>query len=143
MAFFEGRLADLVLLDMVGSAQADRPAVGGLEAGAAVGPAADVGAFDRETGAARDRAGVPADPGAVGRALPCRCARRSLAVKPLRELQSGHDRSSVWSRGAGEPEVLPAQAAARPRWKTAERATAATGRQLSGRGDDKGRAARG
>lgn len=69
MAFFEGRLADLVLLDMVGSAQADRPAVGGLKTGSAVGAAADMGTFDGALCTARDRAGVFAHPGAVSRAL--------------------------------------------------------------------------
>lgn len=54
MPSFERRLADPVLLDVVSSAQANRPAVGRLEAGAAIGPAADVGAFDRVPSAARD-----------------------------------------------------------------------------------------
>lgn len=90
MASLEGSLANLVLLDVVSSAQADHPAVGGLEASSSIGAAADVGAFDGTSGTARDRAGVLAYPGAVRRAEPCRCARRALAVKPLRELELCH-----------------------------------------------------
>jgi len=70
MPSFERGLANVVLLDVVGAAQANRPAVRGLESGSAVGAAPDMGTFDRAAGTARDRAGVIADPGAVSRALP-------------------------------------------------------------------------
>jgi len=44
---FESRLADLVLLVVMRSAQADRPFVRGLQAEAAVGAVSNMGALDR------------------------------------------------------------------------------------------------
>lgn len=60
--------AEPMLLGMVEAAQADAPAVGGLERGAAIGAGADVGALDRQAPAAGYTAMMAADPGPVSRA---------------------------------------------------------------------------
>lgn len=69
---FECYFADPVLLDMVGPAQADRPAVGRLQSDSAVGLTPDMSALYRTLGAAGDRAVMLAHPGAMGGALPRR-----------------------------------------------------------------------
>lgn len=75
MPLLEGGLADLVLIDVVGSAQADGPAVGGFEPHAAVSVGVNVGTVDGEVGAARNTAMMPSHPRAVCRAF-ARLARR-------------------------------------------------------------------
>ncbi|QIK79638.1 hypothetical protein G7077_12705 [Sphingomonas piscis] len=65
MLSFERRFTDPVLLHVVVGAEANHPSVGGLERRAAVGAAAHVSTFAGVVGAARDRAGVMANPGAV------------------------------------------------------------------------------
>jgi len=67
MLLLEPSFPDPVLLGVMEAAQADAPAIGRLERGAAVRSGADVGAFNGQALAARDRAVMPAHPGAVGR----------------------------------------------------------------------------
>ena len=68
MLLLEPTFSEPMLLGVVMGAQADAPAVGGLEGGAAIGAAAHMGAFDGEPLAARDRTMMPAYPCAVSRA---------------------------------------------------------------------------
>src|SRR5690606_33825119 len=65
VALLERRLADLVLLCMVNSAKADRPAIRGLETRSAVGAGSHMCALDRKVEATRYAAVVPSDPGPV------------------------------------------------------------------------------
>ena len=83
---FECELTDLVLLDMVITTQADRPAIRGLEAHAAVGIAAHMRAFDGTAETAWHTAVVAAYPGAMGRALAAAELASPLTLKPVREL---------------------------------------------------------
>ena len=68
----ERRLSDLVLLEVVGVAKTDAPAIRGLHPHASVGATANVSAFDGERAAAADRAAVPPHPGSM-----CRTGARS------------------------------------------------------------------
>ena len=90
VTLLERSFTDGVLLDMVITAEADRPVIGGLESNTSIGVAADVSTLDRAAEAARNAAVVAAHPGTVSRALaPARLAR-ALTLKPVRELESGH-----------------------------------------------------
>ncbi len=66
VGFLERSFSDPVLLGMMELAQADGVAIRWLEAGAAVGAAANMGALDRKAGTARRRAVMAPHPGAVG-----------------------------------------------------------------------------
>lgn len=55
---FKRQLANLVLLEMVELAEADRPFVAGLESKASIGAAANMSAFDRQSPTACDRTAV-------------------------------------------------------------------------------------
>lgn len=65
VARLEANFSDFVLLKVMILAQADRPLVGGFEANAAIGAAADMSAFDREVAAARHRTAMTSHPGAM------------------------------------------------------------------------------
>jgi hypothetical protein len=65
VALLKRRLADSVLLGVMGAAQAHCPLVGRLEPLPAVGRAANMRALDRTCEAARNLAAVPPDPGVV------------------------------------------------------------------------------
>lgn len=69
------RLPNLMLLEMMELAKADRPFVGGFQPQAPVRPGSYVGAFDRQSSAARHRTAVAPDPRPVRSAG----ARRGLA----------------------------------------------------------------
>lgn len=81
------RFADPVLLGVVGAAQADGPAVGGLERAAAVGAQANVGALDRIGKTTQDRTAMPPHPGTVRRTR-ARVIDAPLADEPGREVHA-------------------------------------------------------
>ena len=66
MLLLEPAFAEPVLLDVMMGAQADAPPIGRFERGTAIRSEPDMGAFDGQVLAARDRAVMPAHPGAVG-----------------------------------------------------------------------------
>ncbi len=92
VTLLERSLTDGVLLDMVITAEADRPAIRRLEGDTPISITADVSALDRAPQTTWDTAVMAAHPGAVSRALTA--ARRTglVALKPVRELESGHVR---------------------------------------------------
>ena len=83
---FECELTYLVLLDVVITAQADRPAIRRLQANAPIGIAADMSALDRTAETAWHTAVVAAYPGAVSGALAAIGFTRRFTLKPVREL---------------------------------------------------------
>jgi hypothetical protein len=88
VSVLERELAYLVLLDMVITAEADRPTIGRLERDAPIGVAADIRALDRTLDTAWYAAVMAAHPGTVSRALAAARLTGLLALKPVRELDS-------------------------------------------------------
>ena len=68
MLLLEPALPEPMLLGMVTGAQANAPAVGGLEGCTSIGAGANMGALDGQALAAGHRAVMAADPGTMGRA---------------------------------------------------------------------------
>lgn len=86
VSFFERRLAELVLLNMVRAAQADGPAIGWLETDTSVCVRPDMGTVDRTPLTPRDAAAMPSYPGTMsGTFAALRELRRALALKPFRK----------------------------------------------------------
>jgi hypothetical protein len=77
-------LAKLMLLGMMISAEADAPSVAWLQRHAAIGPTADMRAFDRELHASRNRAPMPPHPRPVRGYAPFRLDT-FLALDALRQ----------------------------------------------------------
>ena len=90
VSLFELHLAPLVLLDMVSTAEADRPSIRWLESDTPISVAADVGTLDRALQTAWNAAVMAANPGAVSRALAAVPLAAVVALKPVRKLELGH-----------------------------------------------------
>ena len=88
ISLLELELSHLVLLDMMVTAEADRPAIRWLQRDTPIGVAADVSTLNRAAEAARNAALMSAHPGAVSRALAAAWLAGLLALKPVRELGS-------------------------------------------------------
>jgi hypothetical protein len=99
----EASFSDLVLLNMMMFAQADRPLVGGFEANATVGTAADMSTFDAEVAAARHRAAMAPDPAAMRGAGSWTALARPRR-ETLREAQLRHAPSHAPSKPRAETE---------------------------------------
>ena len=91
----ERPFAEMMLFPMMMAAEADRPAIGGLQRNATVGPGANMSTFNWLTAAAGHAAGVGADPAAVAWAD---ASIRLFAVpaKPLRKFHGRHWRAFSW-----------------------------------------------
>ena len=108
VAYFECGFAYAVLLRVVSAAQADGPAVGGLERAAAVGTRANVGALDRAGETTGDRTAMPPDPGAVRRTR-ARGIGAPLADEAGREVHASHARALLVLE-QGSPRASPESA---------------------------------
>ena len=87
---FELAFPELVLLNMMELAEADRPAVRWLKCHSAVRVTPHVSALNRSPLAAFDAAMVAADPGTMRRAFALVRHPRRVAFKPFRKSRRGH-----------------------------------------------------
>jgi hypothetical protein len=83
---FEGKLAHSVLLNMVITAETDRPSVRRFQSSAAIGVPPNMGTLDRTLKTTGNTAVMPAHPGAVSRTVAAARLARPLPLKPVREL---------------------------------------------------------
>ena len=90
MPAFELQFAELVLLDMVELAEADRPAIRRLEAHSPICVTPHVGALNRSPQAAFDAAMVAPNPCAMRRAFALVRHPRRVAFKPFRKSRPAH-----------------------------------------------------